>query len=199
MVVIRGSGLSVLLLPPGDVLQLASLSLGKVVRELGLLQGMPVVEHPVWGNHLALERTATGTLSDCKEGKLEREPARINPLFTFLRLVVRVVEQLLLAGQHQLVCQSHILDVLVLVKAVTHQTRMVPEDVPGWDRIQYGYIRGEFHSFSNLPPVVVGLQLTDGLLIQRAHSSRVRYNGCGHGSGHNKKIFWPDLTRTPGQ
>lgn len=64
MVVISGRGLAILLLPPGHVLLLPLFSLGEKVRELGLLQGMPVVEHPVRRNDLSLERTATGTLSD---------------------------------------------------------------------------------------------------------------------------------------
>lgn len=62
--VISSGGLSVLLLPPGHVLQLAGLSLGEEVWELGLLQGMPVVQHPVRGNDLTLEGTTTGTLAD---------------------------------------------------------------------------------------------------------------------------------------
>lgn len=66
MMVIGGSGLAVLLLPPGHILQLSGLSFSEIVRELRLLQGMPVVQHPVRGNHLSLESTSSGTLSDCK-------------------------------------------------------------------------------------------------------------------------------------
>lgn len=64
MVVVGSCGLAVLLLPPGHILQLPLLSLSKVVGELGLLEGMPIVQHPVRGDHLTLESTSTGALSN---------------------------------------------------------------------------------------------------------------------------------------
>lgn len=114
--VVSGCGLSVLLLPPGHVLFLALLSLGKVVGVLGLLQRMPVVQHPVWGNDLSLKRTSSGAHSE------------------LLGLVVLVQEQLALALQQELIGHSHVLDILVLVETVAHDAGMVAEDVPGIHR-----------------------------------------------------------------
>lgn len=74
MMVIGRSGLAVLLLPPGHVLQLPGLSFSEIVGELRLLQGMPVVQNPVRGNHLSLEGTSSGTLSDCKGTRLIAAP-----------------------------------------------------------------------------------------------------------------------------
>lgn len=64
MMVIGSRGLSILLLPPCDVVQLPLLSLCEKVWELGLLQRMPVVEHPVWGDDLTLKGASAGTLAD---------------------------------------------------------------------------------------------------------------------------------------
>lgn len=63
--------LAVLLLPPGDVLELALFAARKVLGVLGLLQRMPVVEDPVGRNDLAFVRTAAGAVGDCVAWRIE--------------------------------------------------------------------------------------------------------------------------------
>lgn len=47
-----------------------------------------------------------------------------------------------------------------------------------------GYISGGFLAIPSLPPVIVGLQRADRLLVQRTHTLGVRDNIRGHGGCH---------------
>lgn len=130
--------LSVLLLPPGNVLQLALLAPSKVFGILGLLQRMPIVQDPVRRDDLSLECTAANAVRNCiAEYELNTHTDSINKSAstrTLPRLVMLFFEQFALAVEDQLACHGRIGDDLVIVEACTHQDGMITENVSAQER-----------------------------------------------------------------